>query len=325
MLSIEIWSRACLDLDSNPRHVFMMICAVKGLGEIMSDSWWEAYWRRHQAKLAMKRHCPHWYLRTDSLGILRHALYRPLLTLVYAKHCSLCGCRYRHSINHQLKIRICNTCGQDSLLSNAALYFEYGIEFTEIVAKYEPFVKFFPMHDYKPSEIATLSRNPIDVMPCVTRQMVFFWRPDVAAIYDLPVMRAAQIDKISKLNVLKAALKRRYAQAQRRRHVVEILHTNELRRIKNPLMPARWCVGGAQKLAWRCRSRRESASLAQIAQRRALQAKLRMLHPVPLLAKNEYVMKTAIQKLTWEKCRIMAWNKDPRKFQSVHQMAKNLT
>ena len=320
MLSLELWSRACLDLDSNPRHVLMMVCTVKGLSEALGDSWWEAYWRRHQAKLAMKRHCPHWYLRTDALGILRRALYRPLLTLVYAKHCSVCGNRYRHSINHQLKIRICRTCGQDSLVSNAALYFEYGIEMTEIVAKYERFVKFFPMHDYKPSEIATLSRNPIDVVPCVTRQMVFFWRPDIASIYDLPRMRAAQIDKIARLNVIKAAIKRRYAQAHRLRHLVEILHVNELRRIKHPLMPARWCVGGAQKLAWRFHRNRESPSLAQIAQRRMLQARLRMLYPVPLMAYNEYVLKTAIQKLTWKKCQTMTWDDDHKMPQKIYKI-----
>ena len=298
-LSVEAWSHVCLHLDGCPRKVFMLMCTLKDLNAYISGNevWWRVYWQRHQKLLMRTEWRRHWYLRADSIWLLRPVLYEQLLKLVYSTHCSMCGCRYGHSINHHIKIRICRTCKQDHFISNAVLYYEYGIEFKEIIEHWEPFVKFLPIHAYKPAEIVTLSRNPIDVAPSVTREMVFFWLPDIASLYDMRALRAEQADRVAKLNTIKAAVKRRFAQAQKKRHVAEVLYKNEVARIKKPMLPAKWCIGGLQSMAWRCHASHESATMAQTARRRAFRTRLMVYHPVPILASNEYILKTAVSKL----------------------------
>jgi hypothetical protein len=310
-LSIEAWSHVCLQLDASPRKVFMLMCTIHGLHSFISgnETWWKAYWTRHQKLLSRGEWRRHWYLRTDAIGILRPVLFEHVLKLVYSTHCSMCSCRYGHSINHHLKLRICRTCKQDHFISNAVLYFEYGIEFTKIIKHWEPFVKFLPLHDYKPAEIITLSRNPIDVAPSVTREMVFFWLPDIASLYDMPALRAEQAVRVAKLNTIKAAVKRRFAQAHKPRHLAEILYRNETTRVRKPLLPAKWCVGGPQSMAWRCHASRESATMAQTAERRTLRARLMLYHPVPILASNEYVLKTAVGKLKLD-AKTLIWKKN---------------
>ena len=297
MVSPEVWSLICLNLEAAPRKVFMLICSIKGLSEWLGDAWWEAYWNKHQTVLESKGHFPHWYLQPGSQGQLRAPVYRPILTLVYGQHCSMCGCRYHHTIHNQLKMRLCNECVQDHHISNEVLYFEYGLALTDVIADYEPFVKFMPMYTFKPTEIVTMSRNAIDVTPRVSREMVFFWLPDIRRLYDMDALRLAQKARVASVNSLKAAFKRRFAQAQALRHRVERLHRNEIKRIRKPMLPLRWFAGGPQRLAWCCDYTFETISHTALVERRAFKGRLRLYHPVPLLASNEYVLKTAISRL----------------------------
>jgi len=298
-LSVEVWSHICIELDAAPRKVFMLMSTIKHLHAFISgnEQWWKGYWARHQKYLSRGEWRRHWYLRTDAIGILRPLLFEHVLRLVYSTNCSMCGCRYRHSINHHVKLRICKSCKQDSFVSNAVLFYEYGIPCKDVIDNWEPFVKFLPMHEYKPSEVYTMSRNPIDTNPTVTRDMLFFWKPDIAGLYNLPALRIEQASRVRKVNTLKAAIKRRFAQAQKPRYRAETLYNNEIVRVKKPLLPPKWCVGGPQSLAWRCHSSHENPTMAMVAQRRTFKAKLMMYHPVPILAPGEYVLKTAVQKL----------------------------
>jgi len=305
-LGTEAWSHICMQLDATPRKVFMLMCTSKELHRYISgnETWWKAYWERHQKLLMRTQWRKHWYLRTDAIGILRPKLFEHVLRLVYSTNCSMCGCRYGHSINHHVKVRMCRVCKQDKFISNAVLYYEYGIEFADIIRRWEPFVKFLPLHEYKPSEITTLSRNPIDVIPSVTRDMVFFWLPDLESIYDMRAARTEQATRVASLNAIKAAVKRRFAQTRRQRHLVEILYKNETTRIKKPMLPPKWCVGGLQRMAWRCHASRENATMAQNTERRAFRGRLMLYHPVPILAANEYILKTAIHKLKLDAAQI---------------------
>jgi len=295
-LSPEIWARICTCLDKTPRKVFMLLCSIKGLDAWLTDEWWEVYWRLHQAYNSSRCVYQHWYLRTDALGMLRPPMYKPILRLVYGLFCGCCGRRYNHTINHQMKMRICTECRQEQYVSNAVLYFEYGISFADVVERWGDFVRFIPVHNYKPSEIATMSRNPIDVLPACTREMVFFWLPDIKSLYDMPALRRQQRERVAKLNVIKAAVRRQFACKFRPRHKVEILHANELKRIRKPLLPPKWFVGGMQKLGWRCSHNIESASSLQVNARGTFKLRLRMHRPVPILGKLEFVLKTAVSK-----------------------------
>ena len=296
LLSPEVWGRICIYLHKTPRKVFMLLCAVKDLDYWLNDDWWEAYWNLHQQYNISRSVYQHWYLRTDVLGMLRPPMYKPILRLVYGLFCNCCGRRYNHQIIHQMKMRICAECRQEQYISNAVLYFEYGISFSDLIDRWQLFLRYLPVHDYRPSEIATLSRNAIDVMPSCTREVVFFWLPDLKSLFDMPALRVQQTERVAKINLLKAVFKRAYASKLLPRHKVEALHANELKRIKKPLLPATWFVGGLQKLGWRCTRNTENASIPVVNTWRRLKVTLRMHRPVPILGKMEFVLKTAISK-----------------------------
>ena len=293
-LSPEVWSRVCLSLDATPRRVFMLICAVKGLNAWLTDVWWEKFWHRHQAHLDRKGFYPHWYLRTDVLGMLCPQMHKPILKLVYGLFCSCCGRRYHHHLSHQMKMRICAECRQEQYISNAVLYVEYGIEFTQIIHRWETFVRYLPMHNYKPCEVATLSRNPIDVVPTCTRKMVFFWLPDIKCLYDLPALRREQAERVQKINLLKAAFKRKFAQIAPARHRLEVLHANELTRIRKPLAFDSWCAGGPERIFWLRNRKTQNFVYRGTVEMRQLEARLMIHQPVPITGANEFVLKTAL-------------------------------
>ena len=136
--------------------------------------------------------------------------------------------------------------------------------------------------------------------------MVFFWLPDLKSIYDMRAARREQATRVASLNAIKAAVKRRFAQTRKQRHLVEILYRNETTRIKKPMLPPKWCVGGLQRMAWRCHANREHATMAQNTERRAFRGRLMLYHPVPILAANEYILKTAIHKLKLDAAQILA-------------------
>jgi len=292
-LPVEAWANVGLHLQCNPRKVFMLVCAVRGLDWWLDTEWWIKYWLKHQEYLRHKGWTPHWFLRYRAWRHLRPEQYRPLLRLVYSLRCEFCGCRYHHAINHHLMVRICTTCSQDRHVSNTALYVRYGISTAELLAKWAPFVSYRPVRVYRTViDLITYTRDPIDLDACNSR-MVFFWRSDVNRLFDLSSCEAKQAAKVSHINLLKACLKRRFIQSLPRRYMLERAFRNEIKRIKEPLRVDSWFVGGPESLGWRTIPNRKNP--AHI--RSPFDKMIKDYYCMPLLARDEYILKTALSRL----------------------------
>jgi len=292
-LPAEAWAAVALHLASNPRKVFMLVCAVRGLDWWLGTEWWSKYWAKHQEYIRHRGWTPHWFLRYRAWRHLRPVQYRPLLRLVYSLRCDFCGCRFHHGINHHLMVRICTTCSQDRFVSNAVLYVRYGISTAKLLEEWGAFVSYRPVGTYRTvRELKPYTRDAIDLEACNNKR-VFFWRPDVDRLYDLSRCEAEQAAKLLQINRLKACLKRLFIRILPPRYMVEHAFRNEMRRSKEPLLLCTWFVGGPFSLGWRTIPNRGDPSHI----RSAFDKLIENYYSMPLLARDEYVLKTALRRL----------------------------
>jgi len=316
-LSPDNWALVCSFLHREPRKIFMLLCAVKGLQ--FNDAWWATYWERHRAFNSTRKHRAHFYLGYEPV---RPGQCKTLLRLVYGMFCSRCGCRFRHTIFERFRMRVCAECLRDNHISNVVLWFEYGLPLEAIAAEFRHYVRHHPLQAYKcPNEILCLTRNPLDIEFKGVRKMVFFWKPDLERLFDFEALRAAQVLRVSALNVLKAAFKRVFVAKARGRYFLEQLHTNEVKRIVKPMCPPKIMYG----TNW---------SLASYADPRAacptptlnLSLALRAQVPLPVLADDEYTTKTALSKLKLNReslqRKIQDWRKDDPDFLMKNKVYK---
>jgi hypothetical protein len=225
-LSTDVWGQISSHLIENPRRVFMILCTIKGLK--FTHEWWAFYWERHKLYLQRKNHSPHWFIK---LVPRRPGVHKVILKLVYGLFCESCGCRYHHRIFVPFNMRLCCECKRDRHISNVVLWKDYGIKLQDIVP-YRHFVRFHSFQRYLcPKQILHLSHDPRDVGYFGTRFMIFFWKSDLEKFFPLAEMQRAQLLRVSSLNIIKAAFKRAFAQKQKRRYLVEYLHSNEVARL----------------------------------------------------------------------------------------------
>jgi hypothetical protein len=143
-----------------------------------------------------------------------------------------------------MNMRLCRECIRDQHISNVVLFHEYGLDLGTIANKYRHFVRFHGVRLYRcPKDLWGITRHPLDLNFLGTRRMVFFWKPDLEKLYDFEELRRAQKERIHCINALKARFKRNFALSQRRRHLVEAMHTNEVIRLTKPMCPAAYLVG----------------------------------------------------------------------------------
>jgi len=101
-----------------------------------------------------------------------------------ADRCGYCGSRHKHAPVWGLGRRVCNACMKHNLVSSAALYFEYGFDYTRHVSLLAGRVYYFTTRDKKLIQYF-LTHNPIDFRPEHRSNLAFFWRPHLEKLVDL--------------------------------------------------------------------------------------------------------------------------------------------
>jgi len=178
-------------------------------------------------------------------------------------------------------------------VSNAVLYMRYGISTAKLLEQWGPFVSYRPVGVYRTvRELMSYTRDPIDLQACNNKR-VFFWRPDIDCLFNLSRCEAEQTAKLLLINRLKGCLKRRFVQHLSRRYMIEHAFRNEMRRFKEPLLLGTWFVGGPDSLGWRTIPNKGDPSHIRSAFNRLIEH----YHSMPLLARDEYVLKTALRHL----------------------------
>jgi hypothetical protein len=278
-LSVDLWGQVGAHLFENPRRIFMLLCSIRDLK--FNEDWWEMYWRKHKAHVERKGRYPHWYLK---LTPTRPGLHKTILKLVYGRICTVCGCRYHHTIFVPFNMRVCSECLRDKHISNVVLWHEYGLDLEDIALRYRQFIRFHKLRRYNcPKEIYHLTRHPLDIGFQGKRMMIFFWKPDLENLYNFQTLRQEQVQRVSALNLIKAVIKRCWVQKTNKRYLVEYLHSNEVMRLARPMYLPTALVGTKKNS-----TRRSTVTL---------ELYFHVQGPLPLLADDEYNYKTAISKL----------------------------
>ena len=314
-VSAETWANVCLQLDSNPRKVLMTICAIRGLSWWLDDAWWATFLKRVQTNLQRRGWEPHWFMRAAAFPNIRPPQCRQLIRLVYGMFCEMCGCRFHHRIHNGLMKRLCTECRHDNYVSNTVLYFEYGLSMEDILNPYFHFVRSSRLCEYiKASDYHTYTRHPLDVGGLPKKQLVFFWKPDLARLFDLSALAIAQRRRVAAVDSIKARLRMAYARnavmrppghkgghgsgpVQWPRYYLETLHSNEVKRIREPLFNPHWIAGGPSPQGYRLSSAREELTNAVINTRKRFLSRLTLYTTMPLLGDREYTLKTAMERL----------------------------
>lgn len=119
---------------------------------------------------------------------------RKMAVLRYAHWCGLCGStRFSTDPVWSLGMRVCKFCFQDNLVSDHVLYHRYWFNVPQLMELDFRRVFFFT------TAVTRLQRleyttDPVDFAGG-TGRFLFFWRPHLARILDLPALQAAALDK----------------------------------------------------------------------------------------------------------------------------------
>ena len=296
LLSMDLWGQIVLHFFDNPRKVFMLLCAVKGLQ--LNDEWWEKLYHRHKAYNYARNYRPHVYLTYTPD---RPELCKVVLKLVYGMFCTLCGCRFHHTLFEQYRMRICCECTRDNHMSNYVLWHTYGIGLEEIY-EYRMFIRHLPLCYYKkPKQMLHLTRSPLDLEFERERKFIFFWKPDLERFFDFDERRAQHRGRILASDIIKAAIKRLWVQTIPPRYYVERIHNNEVVRIVCPINKHRVTAGMNWNLAYLTKKNGRSTPPAI-----NLDLAFKGTQPMPILASNEYTLKNMGSKLNLKKDQIIA-------------------
>ena len=178
-------------------------------------------------------------------------------------------------------------------MSNTVLYMRYGISTAKLLTEWGAFVSYRPVSVYRTvRELMPYTRDPID-LEASNHKLVFFWRPDIDNLFNLSRCEAEHTAKLLLINRLKGCLKRRFIQALVPRYRLKQAFRNEMRRVKELLLVSTWFVGGPESLGWRTIPRKGDPSYI----RSAFDKLIEHYYCMPLLGRDEYVLKTALRRL----------------------------
>lgn len=265
----EVLAIAATFLQPSPRHVFILMRASKFFRAHLTAEWWKRFWEQYKIYKG-DSNMRHWILRANALGPMRPAQYSHLLRLGFALRCDCCGSHWHHRVNVLTKLRICNICFQDQFISNRVLYYQYNLSAAKLIDTQGHLLTWTPMEDYTPKGKSTrqFTSNPVDLEGfdhASKQRLVFLWRPDIAALYDLPALRMEQTNRKNAASFLAARFRR--AQTERtmwsiqttdkkgnpvprihKRHAIEELVT-KISIVVTP--PSHWMPGGPDaSLGW---------------------------------------------------------------------------
>ena len=100
--------------------------------------------------------------------------------------------RYHHHPIWGLGIRACDICLKDRLLSSQTLYHEYGIDFTKHTAALMRRAYYAFVNRNEAQTLAHFSHRAIDLTNRTNAGQLYFWRPHLEGIFDLPAAEARQ-------------------------------------------------------------------------------------------------------------------------------------
>ena len=258
----------CSHFWRQPRFVFLMLMACKGLRRHLTDDWWREFWRMNQEWNVGLGQRKLWLLDTNQWTV---GQYPTLLRLTYGLRCECCGCRWHHKVRFGLKKRVCLLCMQDNHISSRVLMVRYGLHVGDLLVEWHRFVRYVPLTHYRSVKaLSEYSRDPLDVSELGGRHLLFIWRPDLEAVVDLAGAKAEHEARMRACRLVQGVVRRLWVGLRRRRYFLEELYVNEMRR-PAPRMPLVLPRG------------REETVLMH---RRV---------PVPVLAYGEFTLKTAVE------------------------------
>jgi hypothetical protein len=182
---------------------------------------------------------PEPFTPAEKEALAAHALRTARMYL--CDRCGFCGDKTRNVQVWGLGRRVCAACLKDNLVSGAALYHEYGVDFNRHAAQLAGRVFYFRELLRRDHLASLLTHNPVDLRQESAQSLVFFWRPHLERVLDLPALRRAHRDPArreaaSRLTGAVRALRVRLFLAQRAKYVRGCDHSFHLRA---PAAPAR--------------------------------------------------------------------------------------
>lgn len=314
---MEVLATVCTYFQRTPRHIFLLMKACKGLREHLTAEWWQRFWTIHKATiLDPQRHMRHHYLNEIVHGPnLRPAQFAHILRLVYSLRCERCNARWNHHVVCHLRLRLCETCLRDNVVSNRVLYYRYGLNVAEIIDEHAHLVTYFPVKTYHRRDAAfrELSSDPVDIAGFgvdggLKQELMFLWRPDVARLYDLDALYQLQLRRLDGINRIKACMKRRRVWSAIRcavrsklrppRSIAHVALDAAAHDIPLQIPPTGHLVGGpvCLSIAIRPYDVKRVITRHEIARKSFILGKLRMRTARPLLGFNEVCSKTWLEK-----------------------------
>jgi hypothetical protein len=282
---MEVWEEICMTrLYSMPRKVLMFQCTSKKIK--FSDSWWAKYFSEHKQYKSKQKGIPCFLLFLD----FRLGIHKQVLKLLYRQYCAHCGCRFNHTIRLQFKIRMCDTCQRDNLISDHVLHVVYGIDLKQLLP-FKYIIRHMGCVRYScPNHILSLTSHVLDLSLRGVHNLIFFYKPDVDAIFDLPQCLSVQKEKILKVNLIKSCIRRKYTMLlkENKRHFIKEISSLEIKRT----------IMNQQTLTKRF------PNVPSI----LVMSRFPNLPPVPFLTDNEFCTRTMIEKFKLDKASVLQKN-----------------
>lgn len=233
----DMLALVCSHFWKQPRFVFLVMMACKGLRRHLTDRWWSQFWRLNQVYNLSLLHPKHWLVQPNTWTVRQ---YPAVLRLAYGLRCECCGARWHHKVRFPMKKRVCLLCMQDNHISSRVLMERYGLHAGALLTEWHRFVRYEPLASYRSvNALLEFTRDPVDmeVLSGHDKSLLFIWRPDLEAVVDLGAARAAHLSRIEACRVLQGAAKRLWISLRRRRYLLEEALVNEARRLPRRVPP----------------------------------------------------------------------------------------
>jgi len=103
--------------------------------------------------------------------------------------CGVCRGRVRLHPVWGLGMQVCHACLKDNLVSGAALFYDYGLNFNALATRLAGWVYCFHFPFKRNLMSQYITYNPVDFDLANAQSLVFFWKPHLARVLDLDAAR----------------------------------------------------------------------------------------------------------------------------------------
>jgi len=211
-------------LNQQPYHALMLSMVNRQLYHIMSCQavWNTFYFEILHREMNMRK--SKYLKRLRELWLFMQGDARRVIRLVFSKHCEVCGCKHGHFVSKTLLKRTCKKCLNENLMSNGKLFFQYGINYFDIVEVVHraqglvlPGSCFHANYIRKCREIQMSKQSSVKAMlvrelrqykECDHMNLVFFWKPDLERILQIKMddEESKQLERWKAAQILSSAM-----------------------------------------------------------------------------------------------------------------------